>query len=81
MPAMGTNVRTTGWTGRNIVAGRGQAIACGQGEQVAPTMPTINQLARRVHSRGDGLSSPWSWEHNCVPMKEVEHVETLHRSD
>src|SRR5713226_2097939 len=33
---------------------RGRFIA-----PIAPTMPTMNEPAKRVHSRGDGLSSPW----------------------
>ncbi|HLQ28367.1 MAG TPA: hypothetical protein VK140_03915 [Ktedonobacteraceae bacterium] len=33
--------------------GRGQAIACGQGEQVAPTMDALS-LKESNHSRGDG---------------------------
>src|SRR5713226_910428 len=40
------------------VTGRGQAIACGQGEQVAPTMLRSSQPGQSVHSRGNGLSSP-----------------------
>ena len=33
--------------------------AAGRGQAIAPTMLTFNQPAKGVHSRGDGLSSPW----------------------
>ncbi len=41
-----------------LVPGRGQAIA--------PTMPMLHQPAKRVHSRGDGLSSPWGGAESCL---------------
>ena len=41
-----------------MITGRGQAVACGQGEQVAPTMLRRSLASQSVHSRGDGLSSP-----------------------
>jgi len=49
------------------------ATRAGRGQAIAPTMTTMELPAKLVHSRGDGLSSPWSPRKNRARITSSWH--------
>ncbi len=57
------------------------ATRAGRGQAIAPTMTTMELPAKLVHSRGDGLSSPWRGILTLWPVKNRTHTFSLFSLD